>query len=70
MVCEHQQAGCYVDLGRGPNTDLSFCNVDYSYKPGVDVCWDVTKTLSRCVRDRHFHDICLNTSRSRLRLAY
>jgi predicted SAM-dependent methyltransferase len=40
-----KQAGCYLDLGCGPNTDPSYCNVDYLYKPGVDVCWDVTKGL-------------------------
>jgi predicted SAM-dependent methyltransferase len=40
-----KQAGCYLDLGCGSNTDPSYCNVDYSYKPGVDVCWDVTRGL-------------------------
>lgn len=37
--------GCYVDLGCGPNTDPSFCNLDFSWRPDIDVCWDVTKGL-------------------------
>jgi predicted SAM-dependent methyltransferase len=37
--------GCYLDLGCGPNIDPSFCNLDYSWRPGIDVCWDVTRGL-------------------------
>lgn len=37
--------GAYVDLGCGPNTDASFCNVDYNWRPDIDVCWDITKGL-------------------------
>lgn len=44
-------AGCYLDLGCGPNTSPDFCNLDYSWHPGVDVCWDVTRGLP--FEDRH-----------------
>jgi predicted SAM-dependent methyltransferase len=37
--------GCYLDLGCGPNIDPDFCNLDYSWHPGVDICWDVTRGL-------------------------
>ena len=37
--------GCYLDLGCGPNNRADFCNLDYGWQPGVDVCWDVTKGL-------------------------
>jgi predicted SAM-dependent methyltransferase len=38
-------AGSYVDLGCGPNTDPSFCNVDYLWRPDVDICCDVTRGI-------------------------
>ncbi len=25
--------------------DEEFCNLDYSWRPGIDVCWDVTRGL-------------------------
>lgn len=34
--------GCYLDLGCGPNVDPEFCNLDYDWRPGIDICWDVT----------------------------
>jgi predicted SAM-dependent methyltransferase len=37
--------GCYLDIGCGPNFSPDFCNLDYSWRPGVDICWDVTKGL-------------------------
>jgi predicted SAM-dependent methyltransferase len=40
-----KNAGSYLDLGCGPNTDLDFCNLDYGWHPGVDICWDVTRGL-------------------------
>jgi predicted SAM-dependent methyltransferase len=35
----------YLDLGCGPNTHSEFINFDYSWHPGVDICWDVTRGL-------------------------
>jgi predicted SAM-dependent methyltransferase len=37
--------GCYLDLGCGPNSRADFCNLDYNWHPGIDVCWDVTRRL-------------------------
>jgi len=38
-------AGRYLDLGCGPNTHVEFVNLDYLWRPGVDVCWDVSRGL-------------------------
>ena len=38
-------SGCYVNLGCGPNTNSNFVNLDYNWRPGIDVCWDVTRGL-------------------------
>ena len=35
----------YLDIGCGPNVSPSFINLDYDWKPGVDVVWDITKGL-------------------------
>ncbi len=35
----------YLDLGCGPNIHPEFVNVDYQWKPGVDVCWDIREPL-------------------------
>src|SRR5262249_4332098 len=40
-----KRPGCYLDIGCGPNIDPHFCNLDFSWRPGIDVCWDVTKGL-------------------------
>ena len=40
-----KQPGCYIDLGCGPNIDPTWCNVDYSWQPGINVVWDLTKEL-------------------------
>lgn len=37
--------GCYLDIGCGPNVSPNFCNLDYGWHPGVDICWDVTRGL-------------------------
>lgn len=37
--------GCYLNLGCGPNIEGGFCNLDVEWRPGVDVCCDVTKGL-------------------------
>jgi hypothetical protein len=35
----------YLDIGCGPNTHGTFINLDYFWRPGVDVCWDITRGL-------------------------
>lgn len=31
----------YLDVGCGPNTHADFINLEYSWHPGIDLCWDV-----------------------------
>ena len=40
-----KQSGTYLDIGCGPNTHSDFCNLDYSWRPGIDVCWEITRGL-------------------------
>jgi predicted SAM-dependent methyltransferase len=35
----------YLNIGCGTNTLKSFVNLDYSWRPGVDVCWDLSRPL-------------------------
>ena len=44
-LANRKMAGCYLDLGCGSNTSPDYCNLDYNWHPGVDVCWDVTRGL-------------------------
>src|SRR6187551_3493405 len=33
----------YLDIGCGPNVNPDFVNLDYEWRPKVDVCWDLIK---------------------------
>jgi SAM-dependent methyltransferase len=35
----------YLDVGCGANPHLGLINLDYLWRPGIDVCWDVRKGL-------------------------
>jgi predicted SAM-dependent methyltransferase len=35
----------FLDIGCGPNGGKDFVNLDYDWKPGVDVIWDITQGL-------------------------
>ena len=35
----------YLDLGCGPNIHPCFINLDYAWRPGINLCWDITKGL-------------------------
>jgi predicted SAM-dependent methyltransferase len=35
----------YLDLGCGPNTHDNFINLDFQWHPGVDVCWDIARSI-------------------------
>jgi len=35
----------YLDIGPGANINNEFFNVDYSWRPGVDACIDITKSF-------------------------
>lgn len=37
--------GAYLDIGCGPNINKDYCNLDWEWRPGVDLCWDITKGL-------------------------
>jgi predicted SAM-dependent methyltransferase len=45
LFADKKTAGCYLNLGCGPNTHPQFCNLDYEWFPGVDVVWNVTRGL-------------------------
>ena len=35
----------YLDIGCGPHPHKGYCNLDYWWRPGIDVCWDVRHGL-------------------------
>ena len=37
--------GCYLNIGCGPNIEMDCCNLDYDWRPGVDICWNVTRGI-------------------------
>ena len=37
--------GAYINLGCGPKIKSSFVNVDYEWRPGLDICCDITRGI-------------------------
>jgi predicted SAM-dependent methyltransferase len=37
--------GAYLDIGCGPNFHPGFYHIDYAWRPGLNLCWDITKGL-------------------------
>lgn len=35
----------YLNAGCGPNITPDFINLDYEWRPGIDLCWDLRKSL-------------------------
>jgi predicted SAM-dependent methyltransferase len=35
----------YLDVGCGPNTHEHFINLDYGWRPGIDICWNIAKGI-------------------------
>lgn len=35
----------YLNIGCGSNVVSNFINLDYEWRPGIDICWDITKRL-------------------------
>ncbi|QJR11709.1 hypothetical protein DSM104443_02791 [Usitatibacter rugosus] len=35
----------YLDVGCGNNCHPNFINLDFSWHPGIDICWDITRPL-------------------------
>lgn len=44
-LANRKQQGLVLDIGCGPNTRPDTINLDYYWRPGVDVCWDATTRL-------------------------
>lgn len=42
----------YLDIGCGPNLDDRFVNLDLNWRPGLDVCWDLTRLPLPFANDR------------------
>jgi predicted SAM-dependent methyltransferase len=51
----------YLDLGCGPNIHDHVVNLDYLWRPGVDICWDVARglPLPDCSMKGVFSEHCL-----------
>lgn len=45
----------YLDVGCGMHPHSDFINLDYDWRPGIDVCWSVAKPLP--FRNRTLHGI-------------
>jgi|SRR5579863_3089842 len=43
LFADIKKPGLYLDVGCGPNARNGNINLDYHWRPGVDVCWDITK---------------------------
>jgi predicted SAM-dependent methyltransferase len=39
------EPGAYVDIGCGPNLHAGYYHIDYAWRPGLDLCWDIIKGL-------------------------
>ncbi len=35
----------YLNVGCGSKIDKKFINLDYNWLPGIDLCWDITKSI-------------------------
>jgi predicted SAM-dependent methyltransferase len=33
----------YLNLGCGPNISAAFTNLDWTWRPGIDICWDLNR---------------------------
>lgn len=45
----------YLDVGCAGNVHDNFVNLDYTWSPQIDICWDITKTLP--FKERSFEGI-------------
>jgi predicted SAM-dependent methyltransferase len=45
IFMNHKTEGLVLDIGCGPNGSPRNINLDYHWRPGVDVCCDITKGL-------------------------
>ena len=35
----------FLNVGCGPNINQNYINLDYLWVPGVDICWDITRSI-------------------------
>lgn len=35
----------YLNIGCGPNVFPGYINIDYDWRPGIDLCWDITRAI-------------------------
>jgi predicted SAM-dependent methyltransferase len=45
MFMNFKTEGLILDLGCGPNSNPKNINLDYEWRPGIDICCDITKGL-------------------------
>lgn len=45
IFARRPEHGAYIDIGCGPNLHTGFYHIDYSWRPGVQLCWDITRAL-------------------------
>lgn len=45
MFVPRVERGLYLNVGCGPNIAKGFVNIDYNWRPGVDLVWDITRPL-------------------------
>ena len=45
FFCPAIADGAYFNVGCGPNVKPGFINVDYDWRPGIDICCDITRSL-------------------------
>jgi predicted SAM-dependent methyltransferase len=60
----------YLDIGCGPNIHNEFIGLDYNWKPGLDLCWDITQGIpiqdnsllgvytEHCIEHISYGDVC------------
>lgn len=60
----------YLDIGCGPKLHDNFINLDYDWRPNIDLCWDITKGIpikdssllgvytEHCLEHISYTDVC------------
>lgn len=52
----------FLNLGCGPNIESNFVNLDYLWRPGMDLCWDISKgalPFDNCIFEGVYTEHCL-----------
>lgn len=51
LLNPHLRSKRYLNLGCGGNLLRDFINLDYMWKPGIDLCWNITRSIP--IPDHH-----------------